>query len=172
MEPYLGEIRLFGGNFAPAGWAMCDGQLLQISENDALFTLIGTTYGGDGQETFGLPDLRGRRPVGVGNAGHGAAVIGQAGGVELAPLSTTQLPAHSHTALGAAAAATTGNPAGAVWASSTGPAFAVPGGGSLPTALAPNALTAVGGGQPHENRPPYLALTFIIALVGIYPSPS
>jgi microcystin-dependent protein len=172
VEPYLGEIRLFAGTFAPAGWAFCDGQRLSISEYDALYALIGTTYGGDGQTGFALPDLRGRWPVGTGSAPYGTVTLGAQGGTERVTLTSTQVPTHTHVPLGAVAAATTGDPTGAVWAASSGPAFAVPDGGVPPTTLAADALAPVGGNQPHENRPPYLAVSYIIALVGIFPSQS
>lgn len=171
-SPYVGEIRMFGGNFAPVGWLFCDGQALQISEYDTLFNLIGTTYGGDGQSTFALPDLRGRWPVHQGRSTTGTTyVMGQAAGVETVTLTQQQIPAHSHTPLGAVAAATATSPAGAVWSASTSPAFAVPS-GALTTQMAADALEPAGGSQPHDNLPPYLAVSFIISLYGIYPSQS
>jgi microcystin-dependent protein len=167
MDPFLGEIRMFGGNFAPQGWATCDGQILPIAQNTALFSLLGTTYGGNGQTTFALPDLRGRLPVHIG----GGLTIGQAGGSETVILTTTNLPAHTHTA-NAASAATTLSPAGQYWA-------ADPGANVAPYAAAPDgsvmsgtAIGAQGGSQPHANMQPFLAVTFIIALEGIYPSRS
>lgn len=169
MDPYLGEIRLFGGNFAPYGWARCDGQLLRISENDALYTLIGTTYGGDGVSTFAVPDLRGRWPVGVGMLAGQTVELGERGGAETVTLLPAQIPSHTHTALGSAAAATTGDPAGAVWAASTGPAFAVPS-GALPTTMAPGVLTSAGGTEPHENRPPFTVVLYAISLFGLFPT--
>lgn len=172
MEPYLGEIRLFAGSFAPVGWAFCNGQQLAISEYDALFALIGTTYGGNGQTTFAVPDLRGRWPVGTGSAPHGSVILGEQGGSEQVTLTVQQIPNHTHVPLGAVAAATTGDPSGAVWAASTGPAFAVPDGSVLPTTLAADAMAPAGGSQPHENLPPYLAVSHIIALNGIFPSQS
>jgi microcystin-dependent protein len=167
MDPFLGEIRMFGGNFAPQGWATCDGQILPIAQNTALFSLLGTTYGGNGQSTFALPDLRGRLPVHIG----GGLTIGQAGGSETVILTTTNLPAHTHVA-NAASAATTLSPAGQYWA-------ADPGANVAPYAAAPDgrvmsgtAIGAQGGNQPHANLQPFLAVTFIIALEGIYPSRS
>jgi microcystin-dependent protein len=167
MDPFLGEIRMFGGNFAPQGWATCDGQILSIAQNTALFSLLGTTYGGNGQTTFALPDLRGRLPVHIG----GGLTMGQAGGSETVILTTTNLPAHTH-ATNAASAATTLSPAGQYWA-------ADPGENVAPYAAAPDgrvmsgtAIGAQGGSQPHENMQPFLAVTFIIALEGIYPSRS
>jgi microcystin-dependent protein len=167
MDPFLGEIRMFGGNFAPAGWATCDGQLLPIAQNTALFSLIGTIYGGNGQTTFALPDLRGRLPV---HTGSGLA-IGQAGGSETVTLTATNLPAHTHVA-NAASAGTTLGPASQYWAADPGenvaPYAAAPDGNVMSGA----AIGAQGGSQPHENMQPFLAITFIIALQGIYPSRS
>jgi microcystin-dependent protein len=167
MDPFLGEIRMFGGNFAPADWATCDGQLLPIAQNTALFSLIGTIYGGNGQTTFALPDLRGRLPV---HTGSGLA-IGQAGGSETVTLTATNLPAHTHVA-NAASAGTTLGPSGQYWAADPGenvaPYAAAPDGNVMSGA----AIGAQGGSQPHENMQPFLAITFIIALQGIYPSRS
>jgi len=167
MDPFLGEIRMFGGNFAPQGWATCDGQILPIAQNTALFSLLGTTYGGNGQTTFALPDLRGRLPVHIG----GGLTIGQADGSETVISTTTNLPAHTHAA-NAASAATTLSPASQYWA-------ADPGANVAPYAAAPDgrvmsgtAIGAQGGSQPHANMQPFLAVTFIIALEGIYPSRS
>ena len=163
-DPYIGEIRMFGGTFAPAGWAFCDGQLIPISENDALFTLIGTTYGGDGQETFGLPDLQGRVPIHQGNG----FVLGQAAGVESVTLTTQQLPIHSHAWLASQNSGATTNPPANVLAS-------VPGGGSVyildqaSVPLNPQSLQPIGGSQPHENMQPFLVISFIISLFGIFP---
>ncbi len=169
-EPYIGEIRLFGGNFAPAGWAMCDGQLLAISDYDALFALIGTTYGGDGQTTFALPDLRGRVPVHAGSApGGGSYVIGQAAGSETVTLTTNQLPAHTHTPLATSGTGTTANPTGAVFAAVSNQAVYVAG-SPADVSMTSSSLTSAGGSQPHDNTMPSLAITFIIALYGIFPS--
>ncbi|GAA5036650.1 phage tail protein [Microbacterium fluvii] len=165
--PYVGEIRQFAGNFAPAGWAFCDGSLVQIADNDTLFQLIGTTYGGDGQTTFALPDLRGRAAIGRG-AGPGLSTrtIGETTGVESVTLAVTQLPAHSHVPT-AAAAAGSNSAAGAVWAAQPTDAFspATPG-----AALSPTAISVQGGSQPHDNMPPYVVVNHIISLYGIYPS--
>jgi microcystin-dependent protein len=171
-EPYLGEIRMFGGNFAPIGWALCQGQLLPISENDALFTLIGTTYGGDGQSTFGLPDLQGRAPI---HAGQGAGLSnytpGEKGGAETVTLTVQQIPVHSHQLAASTGAGTTANPGANVLAA--GPSGALYVDGVTPTdALAGSALTPVGGSQPHENLMPYVAITYIICLNGLFPSQS
>jgi microcystin-dependent protein len=163
-DPYIGEIRMFGGSFAPAGWAFCDGQTMPISENDALFTLIGTTYGGDGQETFALPDLQGRVPIHQGNG----FVLGQQAGVESVTLTTQQLPIHSHAWLASQDQGGTTNPPGNVAAS-------IPGGGSVyiqdsaSVAMNPQSLQPQGGSQPHENMQPFLVISFIISLFGIFP---
>jgi microcystin-dependent protein len=164
-DPFIGEIRMFGGNFAPAGWAFCNGQLLSIAENDALFTLIGTTYGGDGQNTFALPDLRSRIPLHQGN-GH---VIGEMGGSEAVTLTVNQLPSHSHVPQASNAGAST-SPGGNVWANSAALQFA-PSNSSLQP-MNPNVLGTAGGSQPHDNMLPFQAVSFIISLFGIYPSQS
>jgi microcystin-dependent protein len=163
-DPYIGEIRLFAGNFEPAGWAFCNGQLLAIAQNDALFALIGTTYGGDGQTTFALPDLRGRVPVHIGPA----FVQGQSGGVEQVTLTVSQLPSHGHTVLGTTSPATDPAPAGHVLAESP---FTQLYQSSAPSVgMAADAVQSIGGSQPHLNMQPYLALNFIISLFGIFPS--
>lgn len=163
--PYVGEIRMFAGNFAPLGWAFCDGALMSISENEVLFQLIGTTYGGDGQETFALPDLRGRVPVHNGNS----YVIGQAAGVEQVTLTTQQIPSHTHSFLISGNIANSPNPTNNVVASSTKiQAFY----GDIPsTAMNPSSILPDGGSQPHENFMPYLCINFIISLFGVFPSP-
>jgi microcystin-dependent protein len=162
-EPFVGEIRMFGGSFAPAGWAFCDGTTLPISDYDTLFTLIGTTYGGDGQETFQLPDLRGRLPLHQG----GNFQLGQNGGVESVTLTLNQTPTHTHAFLATMNAGATTNPPSNVVAE-------IPGGNayiqdSASVALA-QSLTPVGGSQPHENCQPFLCISFIICLYGIFPS--
>jgi len=164
-SPYIGEIRMFGGNFAPVGWLLCQGQLLPISQYDTLFNLIGTTYGGDGQSTFALPDLSSRLPVHQGSG----FTLGQEAGAETVTLTTQQLPVHSHAPLGSSSAATSTSPAGAVWATWADKQYtsATPAAAMHAAALAPS-----GGSQPHENMPPFLALNFIIATEGIYPSPT
>lgn len=163
-EPYIGEIRMFGGNFAPEGWALCDGQLIAIAENDALFTLIGTTYGGDGQETFALPNLQSRIPI------HAASgyTLGQMAGVETVTLTTQQIPIHGHSLM-----ATAGTAANRVSASgsflgeqTTALLYA---GYDVDAQFAANALAPVGGSQPHDNMPPFLCVNFIISLYGIFP---
>ncbi|TGE14484.1 phage tail protein [Hymenobacter elongatus] len=170
--PYVGEIALFAGSFAPAGWMFCDGSTLPISENDVLFTLIGTTYGGDGQETFNLPDLRGRVPVhkGQGPVLANNYVIGEQGGVESVTLTTQQLPAHTHQPAASTAPGTSASPQGAVPADSgSGSAQYTQSAASLVTQPA-QTLGSVGGSQPHDNMQPYLALSYIISLYGVYPS--
>lgn len=163
-QPYVGEIRMFGGNFAPAGWMFCDGQLLAIAENETLFNLIGTTYGGDGQNTFALPDLRGRVPV---HQGPGLT-LGQAMGSEAVTLSAAQLSPHSH-ALNATstAASAAANPRGMLGASAATQFY---GSGAPTTPMATGAITPAGGSQPHENMAPFQAVSFIISLFGIFPS--
>jgi microcystin-dependent protein len=161
-NPYLGEIRLFGGNYAPLGWAVCAGQLLPVAQYDALFTLLGTTYGGDGQTTFGLPDLRGRVPIHQGPL----HTLGEQGGQETVTLLAGQMPAHSHAAQGSIAVALSGAPTGRVLAAtSAAPVYSTTG-STTPLGL----TSAAGGNQPHENMQPFLALQFIIALEGVYPS--
>jgi microcystin-dependent protein len=162
-NPYVGEIRMFGGNFAPAGWALCQGQLMAISENDVLFQLIGTTYGGDGQSTFALPNLQSRIPV---HQGPGY-VIGDAAGSETVTLTAAQMPVHSHLPQGSSSPGTSTSPSGNVWAAwsdaqytQTAPA----------AAMSAAAMEQSGGSQPHENMPPFLAVNFIISLFGIFPS--
>jgi microcystin-dependent protein len=162
-NPYVGEIRVFGGNFAPSGWAFCDGALLPISDYETLFTLIGTTYGGDGQQTFALPNLVSRIPFGDG----GTQVIGQAGGLESVTLSSAQMPVHSHLAQASDGAGTSTSAANFVWASSEDTPYTT---AAPNVTMDPTAVGSTGGSQPHENRPPFLAMTFIISLFGIFPS--
>src|SRR5687767_12383056 len=164
-QPYVGEIRMFGGNFAPAGWMFCEGQLLPISENETLFQLIGTTYGGDGQETFALPDLRGRIPIHQGNG----FILAETGGAEEITLTVNQIAAHSHAFLVSASVATGNNPQNNVPAQSP----------QIKPYLEDNpnanmnvaAIGPTGGSQPHTNFQPYLCVDFIISLFGIFPSP-
>ncbi len=162
-SPFLGAIFMFGGNFAPQGYAFCDGSLLPISENDALFTILGTTYGGDGQTTFGLPNLQGRVAVHAGNS----YTLGQTGGEATHTLTANEMAAHTHLPQGAAAAGAQRSPQGNVWASGASPAFS---NGAPNTTMDPQALAAQGGNQPHNNLPPYQVVNFIIALQGIFPS--
>lgn len=164
-DPFVGEIRMFGGNFAPAGWAFCDGQLVPISENDILFNLIGTTFGGDGQSTFGLPDLRSRVPLHMGNG----FTIGEAAGVEQVTLTIQQIPVHNHAFIGSSAAGTSPSPTNNIFGQAQVDIYTP--GGPGPT-LAPQLASIVGGNQPHDNRQPYLVISFIISLFGLYPSPN
>lgn len=168
-EPFVGEIRMFAGNFAPRGWAFCDGQLLAVSQNDALFSLLGTIYGGDGRTTFGLPDLRGRIPL---HAGQGPGLsnrrLGAKAGAENVTLTTNQLASHSHDWNANTAAATGNAPQGKVLADATpGRIYRAI---DQNTSLASNTIANTGGSQPHTNLMPTLCINFIIALVGIYPS--
>ena len=166
-QPYVGEIRMFAGNFAPAGWMFCEGQLLPISENETLFQLIGTTYGGDGQETFALPDLRGRIPIHQGNG----FILAETGGAEEITLTVSQIPVHTHPLLASNTVATDLAPGNKVVAESR------PGSTNFyqddPTVqMAATAISPVGGSQPHINFQPYLCVNFIISLFGIFPSPT
>jgi microcystin-dependent protein len=164
-DPYVGEIRIFGGNFAPVGWALCNGQLLSISEYEALFQLIGTTYGGDGVTTFALPNLQGRVPVHQGNG----YPLGQAAGVESVTLVTAQMPQHSHLWTATSTDAEGAAPQGAQLAAGSG--FAVYGAANPGKAvtMAASTLGPAGGSEPHDNMAPFLCMSFIIALQGIYP---
>lgn len=165
-QPYVGEIRMFAGNFAPAGWMFCEGALLPISENETLFQLIGTTYGGDGQETFALPDLRGRLPTHQGNG----FILAETGGAEEVTLTVNQIPSHGHPLIGSTGSATSQTPAGALPA--TGQAATYFNLLDNPTNMAPVSIGPVGGSQPHTNFQPYLCVDFIISLFGIFPSPT
>jgi microcystin-dependent protein len=172
MAPYVGEIRMFAGNFAPAGWMICAGQLLPISEYETLFNLIGTTYGGDGQETYALPDLRGRVPIHMGAGPDGTNYqIGEAAGVESVTLTVNQMPVHSHPMIVSGAPAIEAVPLpGHVLASTNEARYA----SSLETPVQMNAQTvgSEGGSQPHENMMPFVTINFIISLFGIFPSPT
>jgi microcystin-dependent protein len=163
-QPYVGEIRMFAGNFAPAGWMFCEGQLLPISENEVLFQLIGTTYGGDGESTFALPDLRGRIPIHQGNG----LILAETGGAEEITLTVQQIAAHSHPMLASTAAATQTTPATNVVATPT--TIDLYRAGATSAAMAPQAISSTGGSQPHTNFQPYLCIDFIISLFGIFPS--
>ena len=169
-QPYVGEIRMFAGNFAPAGWMFCEGQLLPISENETLFQLIGTTYGGDGQSTFALPDLRGRMPMHMGSGGGlSSRTLAESGGVETVTLTTQQIPAHTHVPQGDANSGSSDDPTGRVWASSSAIQFIA---GPTNTTMNNTIMGNTGGSQPHDNMSPYLVLSFIISLFGIFPSPT
>jgi microcystin-dependent protein len=165
-QPYVGEIRMFGGNFAPAGWMFCEGQLLPISEYETLFNLIGTTYGGDGQSTFALPDLRGRLPIHMG----GSFTLAQTGGAETVTLTIQQIAAHNHALLVSTNIAGQQTPAGNVLAQSTVATMYIQ--DTADQALSANSIGSTGGSQPHNNFQPYLCVDFIISLFGIFPSPT
>jgi microcystin-dependent protein len=156
---------MFGGNFAPAGWMFCEGQLLPISENETLFNLIGTTYGGDGQSTFGLPDLRGRLPVHFGSG----FILAETGGAEQVTLTVQQIPAHTHPLLATLNTATGSVPTGQLPASSTGATISPYGSDAPLTTLSSQMSTPQGGSQPHNNFQPYLCIDFIISLFGLFP---
>ena len=165
-QPYVGEIRMFAGNFAPAGWMFCEGQLLPISENETLFQLIGTTYGGDGESTFALPDLRGRVPIHQGNG----FILAETGGAEEITLTINQIPSHTHAMIGSINVSQDTSPGGKIVGQAGGA-------GALPyiqdvtdTNLSPQAVSVIGGSQPHTNLQPYLCVDFIISLFGIFPS--
>jgi microcystin-dependent protein len=166
-QPFVGEIRMFAGNFAPAGWMFCEGQLLPISENETLFLLIGTTYGGDGQSTFALPDLRGRIPMHFGNS----FSLADTGGVESVTLTTQQIPAHSHPLLASSNFSSTASPQNNL-ASALNVVNIDPYGTDQPTqAVSPQSVSSVGGSQPHENLMPFLCIDYIISLFGLFPHP-
>jgi microcystin-dependent protein len=167
-SPFVGEIRQFAGNFAPVNWMLCNGQVLPIDQYEVLYTLIGTTYGGDGVTTFALPNLQGRFPIHFGTGGGATYVIGQSGGVENVTLTTPQLPAHTHTP-NAAGIGGSDNPSNNFWGTSTAKPYT-----TAPGNLAFNAssILAAGAGVPHDNMNPFLAITFIISLFGIFPSQS
>lgn len=169
-SPYIGEIRMFAGNFAPVGWAFCKGQLVQISENETLFGLIGTTYGGDGQSTFALPNLASRVPIHTGtNPNNGQAyVMGQAAGAEQVTITAQTMPTHSHPFMATSNNATVANASGNVLAQT--PTYTPYIAATPNTPLAANAVLATGGSQPHTNVQPYLTINFIISLFGIYPT--
>jgi microcystin-dependent protein len=168
-EPFVGEIRMFAGNFAPRGWAFCDGQLLAVSQNDALFSLLGTIYGGDGRTTFGLPDLRGRIPI---HAGHGPGLserrLGAKSGAEKVTLTVNQMPSHTHPMQASSQNAIQTSPQGTVLGQTTSiDLFRVT---APDSSMNGESISNVGGSRSHTNLMPYLCIHFIIALVGIYPS--
>lgn len=168
MEGYIGEIRLFGGNFAPQNWALCQGQTLAIASNTALFSILGTTYGGNGVTTFQLPNLAGRVAVGAGNGpGLSQVVLGEMAGVENVTLTNTQMPSHNHALNGASGPGNTGNPGGAVLAAQDALAFTA---GSPNVAMGVQSVGVSGGNQPFTVRNPYLGLNYIICMYGIFPS--
>lgn len=165
-QPYVGEIRMFAGNFAPDGWQFCEGQLLPISENETLFQLIGTTYGGDGQSTFALPDLRGRLPLHQGNG----FILAETGGVEEITLTVSQIPAHNHALLASNNSAQQSSPGGQVPARVSGSDLYAQ--DTDRVYMAAQMVSPVGGSQPHNNFQPYLCVNFIISMFGIFPSPT
>lgn len=163
-EPFLGEIKIISWNFPPKGWTFCNGQLLPINQNQALFSILGTTFGGDGRQTFGLPNLQGRCPIHVGDG----IVLGELGGETTHTLNISEIPAHNHVPVGSQTTANQASALGNLWGSAGNNPF-------TPTpanAMNPACVTVVGGNQPHENMSPYLVLNFVIALQGIFPSPN
>ena len=172
-EPFLAEIKMFGGNFAPRGYAFCNGQLLSIAQNTALFSLLGTTYGGNGQTNFALPNLQGRAPLHQGQGpGLSPRSLGEQGGVETVTLDTTTVPAHTHAAQANTSAGTQTDPASGVWATAgagRGKKMYAAAAGTSP-AMRSGTIGAVGGSQPHNNLMPYVAVSFIIAMQGIFPA--
>src|SRR5205085_92638 len=162
-EPFLGEIKIISWNFPPKGWTFCNGQLLPINQNQALFSILGTTYGGDGRVNFGLPNLQGRSPVHVGNG----ISLGEVGGETSHTLNISELPAHNHLPSGSSSPPNQASPSGNLWAAGNAKVFAPATDNST---MNPQCILPVGGSQPHENMSPYLVLNFIIALQGIFPS--
>src|SRR6476646_10078736 len=168
-NPFIGEVKMVSFNFPPKGWAFCDGQLLAIAQNQALFSILGTTYGGNGQTNFALPDLRGRAPMHFGQGpGLSSRPLGERSGSEGVALAQTEMPLHNHIASGSDATGTTTGPANGVWAASARSDAQYGARGTV--SMNPAALGATGSNQPHTNMQPYLALRFIIALQGVYPS--
>jgi microcystin-dependent protein len=165
-QPYVGEIRMFAGNFAPAGWMFCDGQLLPIADYDTLFALIGTTYGGDGQSTFALPDLRGRLPLHQGNG----FTLAQTGGTETVTLAVGQIASHTHIVQGQSGGASQQSVAGGVWSAIAGAGHNVYINSAGASPMNPASIGNDGGSQPHDNFMPYLCVDFIISLFGVFPS--
>lgn len=169
-QPYVGEIRMFAGNFAPAGWMFCEGQLLPISENETLFQLIGTTYGGDGESTFALPDLRGRIPLHAGAGAGTSFVLAETGGAEELTLTVSQIPAHAHPLIAVTDIGSTTVPSNNFLAQSdTLKMYATV---AATSPLGASSVGSTGGSQPHNNFQPYLCVDFIISLFGIFPSPT
>jgi microcystin-dependent protein len=170
-QPYVGEIRMFGGNFAINGWAFCNGALMSIAQNQVLYQLVGTTYGGDGVNTFGLPNLQGRVPVHQGQGpGLSAYVLGQMGGVESVTLTTANLPAHNHVAMGSATGGATGNPANGTWGNNAIQNNSFGPGASANNLMNGGSIANTGGNQPHNNVMPFQVISFIIALFGVFPT--
>lgn len=171
MDPYIGEIRMFAGNFAPNGWALCNGQLISISQNTALFSILGTQYGGDGRTNFALPNLMDSSAMGAGQGpGLTPRVQGETGGEPAVTLVLSELPSHNHGAQGTTTHAAATAVQGQVWAAAPNRGENLyAGAAASPVGMSPVAFGAAGGGQPHNNLPPYLGLTFIIALQGVFP---
>ncbi len=171
-EPYIGEVRMFGGNFAPVGWLACNGQLVPITGYEVLYTLLGTTYGGDGVTTFGIPDLRGRSPLHAGNGqGLSPRVLGEMVGTETVTLTAAQQPAHAHPVHATTTTGTAPSPAGSVWAQNSAADLLYS--ASAPSAtMSAAAFTPAGGNQPHDNMAPFQAVTFIICTDGLFPPQS
>jgi microcystin-dependent protein len=169
-DPFVAEIRMFGGNFAPTGWAQCNGQLLPISQNTALFSLVGTFYGGDGRSTFALPDLQGRAPMHQGNGtGLSQRFVGEESGVEFVTLLQTEMPLHTHSAMGSSTLSNQQSPVQNFWGGSTqNRHFAAFAAGNV-VQMNPLELGVTGGSLPHNNLQPYLVVTFIIAMQGVFP---
>ncbi len=161
-EPFLGEIKIISWNFPPKGWSFCNGQLMPINQNQALFSILGTTYGGDGRQTFGLPNLQGRTPVHVGNG----IALGELAGETTHTLNISELPAHNHVPVGSSSNSNLTSALGSLWGTESGGPFDP----AFNTAMNPACVLPTGGNQPHENMSPYLVLNFIIALQGIFPS--
>jgi microcystin-dependent protein len=170
-QPYIGEIRMFAGTFAPAGWAFCNGQQIPISQNDTLFILIGTTYGGDGEQYFNLPNLQSRVPLHFGNGPDGVTYpLAQTAGVESVTLTTQQIPIHNHALIGSLIAANTGDPTNKVFGTSGQLAYLIE--ADPEVQLNAQAVSPVGGSQPHENCQPFLCINYIISLYGLFPQPT
>jgi microcystin-dependent protein len=167
-EPYIGEIRMFAGSFPPAGWMFCNGQPIPISENDALFVVLGTTYGGDGQETFALPNLQSRVPMHQGTNAGQTFTLGEASGVESVTLTTQQIPVHTHALLASTTIANTQTPGGNVAAAGSGQIYTS---NESLVSMSAQSISPIGGSQPHENMQPYLCISFIISLFGVFPPP-
>jgi microcystin-dependent protein len=172
-QPYIGEIRMFAGNFNPAGWEFCDGQLIPISENESLFQLIGTTYGGDGESTFALPNLQSRFPIHFGTGASGIAhPLAEMIGTESVTLSVQQIPSHTHPLRASVDAGGQTNPAGLVLGALSPVSIYVPNATPPNLAMNPSSVTQVGGSQPHENMQPFLCISYIISMFGIFPQPN
>ncbi len=169
-QPYVGEIRMFAGNFPPVGWMFCDGQQLPISENETLFQLIGTTYGGDGESTFNLPNFQSRIPLHMGTGGEGSYQLGETGGVESVTLTTQQIPVHTHPLVATNDGGNSANAGNGLLAAQSPVSIYRP--NATPPNVAMNAVSVgpAGGSQPHENMQPFLVISFIISLFGIFPS--